>query len=97
MPDLYIQIWLVQITGSYDLQYGVINMIWNAVLGLAGDVVSGVVNKQKAKAERKLVEIQAETEIKKNKYQANWILTYKHSNLVRTRGRMKRGQLCLQF
>ena len=40
-------------------------MIWNAVLGLAGDVVSGVVNKQKAKAERKLVEIQAETEIKK--------------------------------
>ena len=34
-------------------------MIWNAVLGLAGDVVSGVVNKQKAKAERKLVEIQA--------------------------------------
>lgn len=40
-------------------------MIWNSLIGLAGNVVQGVADKQKAKAERKLVEIQAETEIKK--------------------------------
>tara|TARA_A100000164_G_C21939365_1_gene789794 strand:+ start:1505 stop:1876 length:372 start_codon:yes stop_codon:yes gene_type:complete len=40
-------------------------MIWNSLLGLAGNVVTGVIDKQKAKSERKLVEIKAETEIKK--------------------------------
>ena len=40
-------------------------MIWNSIIGLAGNVVSGVVDKQKAKAEQKLTQIKAETEIKK--------------------------------
>lgn len=40
-------------------------MIWSSLINLAGGVVGSIADSQKAKAERKLVTIQAETEIKK--------------------------------
>ena len=51
-----------------------LNLLVKPLLGIAGDVVSGVIEAKKAKAKQKLVKIEAETELleKQIKGEIDW-------------------------